>query len=90
MANKHRPGLKFPQCGSACLIPIEENPPSGFRYLGAPRPLRRLQNADEFAGLYIGRRQGKDLIYTVDYGFDIASAKDLQARLKPLPRTWPL
>jgi bifunctional non-homologous end joining protein LigD len=39
-------------------------------------------------GLYLGRRWGRDLIYAgkVDHGFDSASAKDLQARLKPLIR----
>jgi bifunctional non-homologous end joining protein LigD len=39
-------------------------------------------------GLYLGRRKGGDLIYAgkVDHGFDTASAKDLQARLKPLIR----
>ena len=39
-------------------------------------------------GLYLGRRKGSDLIYAgkVDHGFDAASAKDLQARLKPLIR----
>jgi bifunctional non-homologous end joining protein LigD len=38
-------------------------------------------------GIYLGRRK-KDLIYAgkVDHGFDSASAKDLQARLKPLIR----
>jgi bifunctional non-homologous end joining protein LigD len=39
-------------------------------------------------GIYLGRRTGKELIYAgkVDHGFDAASAKDLQARLKPLIR----
>ena len=39
-------------------------------------------------GIYLGRRKGKDWIYAgkVDHGFDRASAKDLQARLKPLIR----
>jgi bifunctional non-homologous end joining protein LigD len=39
-------------------------------------------------GIYLGRRKGKELIYAgkVDHGFDTASAKDLQARLKPLIR----
>jgi bifunctional non-homologous end joining protein LigD len=39
-------------------------------------------------GMYLGRRNGKELIYAgkVDHGFDTASAKDLQARLKPLIR----
>ena len=42
----------------------------------------------KFDGIYVGRRKGKDLIYAgkVDHGFDRASAKDLQARLKPLIR----
>ena len=39
-------------------------------------------------GIYLGRRKGKELVYAgkVDHGFDSASAKDLQARLKPLIR----
>ncbi len=39
-------------------------------------------------GIYLGRRKGKDLVYAgkVDHGFDSASAKDLQAKLKPLIR----
>jgi bifunctional non-homologous end joining protein LigD len=39
-------------------------------------------------GLYLGRRKGKELVYAgkVDHGFDTASAKELQARLKPLIR----
>ena len=39
-------------------------------------------------GLYLGRRKGSDLIYAgkVDHGFDRDSAKELQARLKPLVR----
>jgi bifunctional non-homologous end joining protein LigD len=39
-------------------------------------------------GLYLGRREGDDLIYAgkVDHGFDSASAKELQVRLKPLIR----
>jgi bifunctional non-homologous end joining protein LigD len=42
---------------------------------------------NRFDGLYLGP-QGKQLIYAgkVDHGFDTASAKDLQARLKPLIR----
>ena len=42
----------------------------------------------KFDGIYVGRRKGKDLVYAgkVDHGFDTASAKDLQARLKPLIR----
>jgi bifunctional non-homologous end joining protein LigD len=44
--------------------------------------------ANKFDGLYIGRVKGNELIYAgkVDHGFDRASAKDLQARLKPLIR----
>jgi bifunctional non-homologous end joining protein LigD len=39
-------------------------------------------------GLYIGRQKSNELIYAgkVDHGFDNVSAKDLQARLKPLIR----
>ena len=42
----------------------------------------------KFDGIYVGRRKGKDLVYAgkVDHGFDTVSAKDLQARLKPLIR----
>jgi bifunctional non-homologous end joining protein LigD len=44
--------------------------------------------ANKFDGLYIGRLKGKKLIYAgkIDHGFDKVSAKDLQARLKPLIR----
>jgi bifunctional non-homologous end joining protein LigD len=40
-------------------------------------------------GLYLGRRKGDELIYAgkVDHGFNDDSAKELQARLKPLIRT---
>jgi bifunctional non-homologous end joining protein LigD len=52
----------------------------------ADRRLRPKQN--RFDGLFVGRLKGKELIYAgkVDHGFDSASAKDLQARLKPLIR----
>jgi bifunctional non-homologous end joining protein LigD len=42
----------------------------------------------KFDGIYLARRKGNELIYAgkVDHGFDAASAKDLQARLKPLTR----
>src|SRR3954468_2912375 len=42
----------------------------------------------KFDGVYLGRRKGRDLIYAgkVDHGFDAASAKELQGRLKPLIR----
>ena len=45
-------------------------------------------NEGKWDGIYLGRRKGKDLVYAgkVDHGFDAASAKDLQARLKPLIR----
>jgi bifunctional non-homologous end joining protein LigD len=43
---------------------------------------------NKFDGIYVGRREGSDLIYAgkVDNGFDKASAAELQARLKPLIR----
>jgi bifunctional non-homologous end joining protein LigD len=43
---------------------------------------------NKFDGIYLGRHKGKDLVYAgkVDHGFDTASAKDLEARLKPLIR----
>jgi bifunctional non-homologous end joining protein LigD len=43
---------------------------------------------NKFDGLYLGRRNGDELIYAgkVDHGIDSTSAKDLQARLKPLIR----
>jgi bifunctional non-homologous end joining protein LigD len=42
----------------------------------------------QFDGIYLGRRQGDDLVYAgkVDHGFDSASARDLQDRLTPLIR----
>jgi ATP-dependent DNA ligase len=42
----------------------------------------------QFDGIYMGRQKGKSLVYAgkVDHGFDKASLKDLQARLKPLIR----
>jgi bifunctional non-homologous end joining protein LigD len=45
-------------------------------------------DGSKWDGLYLGRRKGSDLIYAgkVDHGFDKDSAKDLQARLKPLVR----
>jgi bifunctional non-homologous end joining protein LigD len=47
-----------------------------------------LFDGKKWDGIYLGRRKGKELIYAgkVDHGFDSASAKDLQARLKPLIR----
>ena len=43
---------------------------------------------NKFDGIYVGRHRGKNFVYAgkVDHGFDSASAKDLQARLKPLIR----
>jgi bifunctional non-homologous end joining protein LigD len=43
---------------------------------------------NDWDGIYVGRRKGNDLIYAgkADHGFDTATAKDLQARLKPLIR----
>lgn len=43
---------------------------------------------NKFDGLYLGRRSGEGLVYAgkVDHGFNGVSAKDLQARLKPLVR----
>jgi bifunctional non-homologous end joining protein LigD len=42
----------------------------------------------QFDGIYKGRQKGKSLVYAgkVDHGFDKASLKNLQARLKPLIR----
>jgi len=42
----------------------------------------------KFDGIYLGRQKGKNLVYAgkVDHGFDTASAKEIQARLKPLIR----
>jgi bifunctional non-homologous end joining protein LigD len=39
---------------------------------------------NKFDGLYLGRLKGTVLAGKVDHGFDGVSAKDLQARLKPL------
>jgi bifunctional non-homologous end joining protein LigD len=46
---------------------------------------------NKFDGIYVGRLKGDDLVYAgkVDHGFDPASAKDLQVRLKPLIRKTP-
>jgi bifunctional non-homologous end joining protein LigD len=45
-------------------------------------------DGSKWDGLYLGRRKGDELIYAgkVDHGFDKDSAKELQARLKPLIR----
>jgi bifunctional non-homologous end joining protein LigD len=43
---------------------------------------------NQFDGIYVGRQKGNSLVYAgkVDHGFDKVSAKNLQARLKPLIR----
>jgi bifunctional non-homologous end joining protein LigD len=43
---------------------------------------------NKFDGIYVGSHKGNQLIYAdkVDHGFDTASAKGLQARVKPLIR----
>jgi bifunctional non-homologous end joining protein LigD len=45
-------------------------------------------DGNKWDGIYVGRRQGRDLIYAgkVDHGFDKASAADLRERLTPLIR----
>jgi bifunctional non-homologous end joining protein LigD len=45
-------------------------------------------DGNDWDGIYVGRRKGKDLIYAgkVDHGFDKASAADLRKRLTPLIR----
>ena len=45
-------------------------------------------DGSDWDGIHLGRRKGKDLVYAgkIDHGFDVASAKRLQARLKPLIR----
>jgi bifunctional non-homologous end joining protein LigD len=42
----------------------------------------------KFDGIFVGRQKGESLLYAgkVDHGFDTATVKDLQARLKPLIR----
>jgi bifunctional non-homologous end joining protein LigD len=45
-------------------------------------------DGNDWDGIYVGRRKGKDLIYAgkIDHGFDKASAADLRKRLTPLIR----
>jgi bifunctional non-homologous end joining protein LigD len=43
-------------------------------------------NGKKWDGIYLGRPKGKEYAGKVDHGFGSASAKDLQARLKPLIR----
>ncbi len=45
-------------------------------------------DGNDWDGIYVGRRQGKDPVYAgkVDHGFDKASAADLRKRLMPLIR----
>ena len=58
------------------------------RHLSTITSARTGSDGKKWDGIYLGRRKGKELIYAgkVDHGFDAASAKDLQARLKPLIR----
>ena len=50
--------------------------------------VRLALDGDEWDGIYLGRREGKDLVYAgkVDHGFDKVSAADLKRRLTPLVR----
>jgi bifunctional non-homologous end joining protein LigD len=45
-------------------------------------------DGNDWDGLYVGRRKGKDLVYAgkVDHGFDKTSAAELRRRLMPLIR----
>lgn len=45
-------------------------------------------DGNDWDGIYVGRRKGKDLVYAgkVDHGFDKASAAELRKRLTPLIR----
>jgi bifunctional non-homologous end joining protein LigD len=45
-------------------------------------------DGNDWDGIYVGRRKGKDLIYAgkVDHGFDKTSAAELRKRLTPLIR----
>jgi bifunctional non-homologous end joining protein LigD len=45
-------------------------------------------DGNEWDGIYVGRRKGKDLVYAgkVDHGFDNASVANLRKRLTPLIR----
>jgi bifunctional non-homologous end joining protein LigD len=45
-------------------------------------------DGNDWDGIYVGRRKGKDLIYAgkVDHGFDKTSATELRKRLTPLIR----
>ena len=62
--------------------------------LGSRRPLPQRETLTiagfamkerKFDGIFVGRQEGESLLYAgkVDHGFDTATAKDLQARLKP-------
>ena len=55
------------------------------RHLSTITSARTGSDGKKWDGIYLGRRKGKELIYAgkVDHGFDSASAKHLQARLKP-------
>jgi bifunctional non-homologous end joining protein LigD len=56
-------------------VPSARRFPAGFALDG-----------NKWDGLYLARQKGNELVYAgkVDHGFDAASAKDLQERLKPL------
>ncbi|MGF6430899.1 ATP-dependent DNA ligase [Bradyrhizobium elkanii] len=45
-------------------------------------------DCNEWDGIYVGRREGDDLVYAgkVDHGFDRASAADFRERLTPFIR----
>ena len=45
-------------------------------------------DGNDWDGIYLGRRKGKDLIYAgkVDHGFDRTTAAELRRRLTPLIR----
>jgi ATP-dependent DNA ligase len=70
-------GVKAPFPGfiEPALASSIERVPAGERWI----------HEIKFDGIYVGRLNGKDLVHAgkVDLGFDAASAKDLQARLKP-------
>jgi hypothetical protein len=68
------------------IVPAHDNPP----YCQTPlfENAGNALDGKKWDGIYLGRRKGKELIYAgkVDHGFDSASVKDLQTRLKPLIR----
>jgi bifunctional non-homologous end joining protein LigD len=87
-----RPGLRVscPRCGTASTRPAGA-------MIGSRKPCAQRETltiagfameGSKWNGLYLARRKGDDLIYAgkVDHGFDKDSAKELQAKLKPLIR----